>query len=103
MIARAYSRCNSGHYFVGENCPFDGWSSAASKELARTVEVLSHSGQQVSMEELRNAGVSEATLLRAIVVQVGSDGSVFDAFSPKLLVVNEKAMRVEDLDYDSLR
>ena len=40
MLARAYCRCNSGHYFVGEYCPFDGWSSSASKELAAVSERL---------------------------------------------------------------
>jgi hypothetical protein len=98
MIARAYSRCNSGHYFVGENCPFDGWFSEASRELTRAIAVLSHSGRKVSVEELRRAVVSEATVLRTIVVEFGSDDSAFDAISPKLYVVGERAMRVEDLD-----
>ena len=98
MIARAYSRCNSGHYFVGENCPWDGWSSAASKELTRAVEALSHLGRQVSIEELHGAGVSETTLLRTIVVQFGSDGSAFDAINPKMYFIDEQAKTIDELD-----
>ncbi len=101
MIARAYSRCNSGHHFVGENSPFDGWSSEASRELTRAVAILSHSGRRVSMEEFRTIGVSEATIRRTIVIEFGSADSAFDAISPKLYVINEKAMRVDELDSDN--
>ena len=34
-MIRAYCRCNSGHYFVGEYCPIDGWSSSVAKELVK--------------------------------------------------------------------
>ena len=62
MLARAYCRCNSGHYFMGEYCPFDGWSSSASKELTEVAERLVRLDRAITLEELRKAGVSAATL-----------------------------------------
>jgi hypothetical protein len=96
MNTRAYSRCNSGHYFVGENCPYDGWSSTASKELTLGIGLLLKSGRPVSMEELRRAGVSETTILRTIIIQFGSDTSAFDAISPSSYSVNEKRVLPQD-------
>ena len=88
MTARAYSRCNSGHYFAGEYCPFDGWSSAAAVEVAQAVQRLQQLARAISVEELRRAGVSDAALARTIVVQFGADASAFEAVSPKEYVVN---------------
>jgi hypothetical protein len=87
---RAYCRCNSGHYFSGECCPYDGWSSPASRELARAVEQLATSDKELSLEELRNLGVSGETLWRTIIVSFGAGASVFDALSPDTYVVNGK-------------
>jgi hypothetical protein len=57
-MVQAYCRCNNGHYFVGEYCPIDGWSSPASKELVEGVKLLIGTGQEISLAELRRAGVS---------------------------------------------
>jgi len=88
MTKRAYCRCNSGHYFTGEFCPFDGWSSAASKELAEAVEQLAREDRDLSLEELRKAGVSKNTLFRTIVVEFFTGSSAFEAVSPGVYVVN---------------
>ena len=88
---RAYCRCNSGHYFQGEFCPFDGWSSAASKELATAVERLTGAGQELSLAALRKAGVSRETIERTVVVEFGSAASAFDALDPRGYVVNGEA------------
>lgn len=98
MIRRAYARCNSGHYFMGEFCPFDGWSSPASKELTAALKLLARSGRNVSLEELRKAGVSEATLARTIVIEFGSSASAFEAVSPDDYVVNGATVALKDLD-----
>jgi hypothetical protein len=87
MLTRVYCRCNSGHYFIGECCPYDGWSSNASKELTEATARLAEMGVQPSMEELRKAGVSNATLWRTIIVTFGTGASVFDAFSPQSYVI----------------
>jgi hypothetical protein len=98
MVARAYIRCNGGDYFTGEYCPFDGWSSPASKELTEAVERLARAHRVVSIEELRKAGVSAGTLARTIVVEFGSTASVFEAISPQHLVVNGEAKPIWKLD-----
>src|SRR5262249_9228700 len=89
-VPRAYCRCNGGHYFQGEYCPFDGWSSRASKELAKAVERLVHQGQEISLLTLRKAGVSQATIEWTIVVMFGCTESAFDALAPQLCVVKDK-------------
>ena len=43
---RAYCRCNSGHYFVGEYCPLDGWSSPESIEVKQLTEQIVTSGSE---------------------------------------------------------
>lgn len=83
MVSRAYSRCNSGHYFAGEFCPFDGWSSSAAAELAELVERLEQLGKEITLAELKRAGLSDAALARTVVIDFGNDQSAFDAVSPK--------------------
>jgi hypothetical protein len=100
MTTRAYSRCNSGHYFMGEFCPFDGWSSPASKELTAALKRLTRSGRKVSLEELRRAGIPETTLARTIVIEFGSSASTFEAISPEDLVVNGETVALKNLDED---
>ena len=98
MMTRAYCRCNSGHYFSGEFCPFDGWSSPASRELTEAVARLSRCHRDLSLEELRKAGVCQATLARTIVVAFGCSDSAFEAISPQEYVVNGEAKTVRQLD-----
>src|SRR5262245_49449855 len=98
MTAHAYCRCNSGHYFVGEFCPFDGWSSPASRELTKAIQQLADAPREVSLEALRKAGVSQATLERTIVIEFGSDASAFEAVAPKEYIVHGEAKSVRQLD-----
>ncbi|MHB1423729.1 MAG: hypothetical protein ACYC3I_11150 [Gemmataceae bacterium] len=85
---RAYCRCNSGHYFMGESCPNDGWSSPASRELTDAIARLAKAGKELSIEELRNLGVSSETLWRTIIISFGVGASIFEALSPDTYVVN---------------
>jgi hypothetical protein len=85
---RAYCRCNSGHYFSGESCPYDGWSSPASRELTDAVARLAKAGKELSMEELKALGVSSETLWGIILVSFGVGASIFEAFSADTYVVN---------------
>jgi hypothetical protein len=98
VTTRAYTRCNSGHYFMGEFCPFDGWSSRAAKELTKAAKSLMAPGRGVSLEELRRIGVSEETLARTIVIEFGSSASAFEAISPEDLVVNGETIPLGNLD-----
>jgi hypothetical protein len=86
--ARAYCRCNSGHYFQGSHCPFDGWSSPESAELAEAVARLRAKGGSLSVDLLSEAGVSEATLARTIVIEFGCAASAFEAIAPEGLIVD---------------
>lgn len=86
-MRRAYCRYNSGHYFVGEYCPIDGWSSPASKELVQVIKRVTASGQEPSLRALREAGLSEAAIQRIIVIEFGTDACAFDAIAPEGYVV----------------
>ena len=86
-MRRLYCRCNSGHYFVGEYCPIDGWSSPVSKELVQVIKRVTASGQEPSLRALREVGLSEATLQRTIVIEFGTDACVFDAIAPEGYVI----------------
>jgi hypothetical protein len=83
---------------MGEFCPFDGWSSAASRELTEVLKRLAGSGRKVSLESLQKFGVSEATLVRTIVIAFGSDTSAFEAISPEYYVVNGESIPIRNLD-----
>jgi len=100
MVAHAYSRCNGGHYFRGVCCPLDGWSSAASEELDTACRRLAAAGRAVSLASLREAGVSQGSLRRIIVVEFGCEESVFDAVSPEGYVVNGSWQPLEELGDD---
>jgi hypothetical protein len=88
VTARAYCRCNSGHYFEGSHCPFDGWSSPESAELAAAIDRLRAARRPLSIHLLSETGVSEPTLARTIVIEFGCDDSSFQAIAPEGLIVD---------------
>src|SRR5437867_4099933 len=55
-MIRAYCRCNSGHYFVGEYCPIDGWSSSVAKELVKATKRVIASGQAPALSRCTGQG-----------------------------------------------
>jgi len=95
---RAYCRCNNGHYFQGEFCPFDGWSSPASGELAKAVLQLASDDRKLSLTALRQLGLSEATLERVVVIDFGCKASAFDALAPQEYVINGKSQSFPRVD-----
>lgn len=97
MVTYAYSRCNGGHYFRGVYCPLDGWSSTASRELDAACQRLSASSRPISLASLREAGVSESSLPRIIVIEFGTAESASDAVSPKGYVVQGRWQPLEEL------
>ena len=95
---QAYCRCNSGHYFQGEFCPFDGWSSPASRELAKAVRQLAADDCKLSLTALRQLGLGEATLERVVVIDFGCEASAFDALAPQEYVINGKSQTFPKVD-----
>lgn len=87
-MRQVYCRCNSGHYFMDEYCPIDGWSSPASQELAKVIKQVTTSGQEPSLRVLREAGLSEAAIQRTIVIEFGTDVCAFDAMAPEGYVIH---------------
>lgn len=77
-----FCRCNSGHYFIGEACPWDGWSSPETTAVVRAGNHLRENGIEPTIRELRKNSVSEEGLSRVVVMEFGSEDSTFDAISP---------------------
>ncbi len=96
-MIRVYCRCNSGHYFAGEICPLDGWSSSESLELADSVDRLRASGTRACLEQLRLGGASEEAIKRAIVIEFGSDSAVFEAIAPAGYMIEKEWRAIEKL------
>ena len=82
-MKRVYCRCNGGHYFSGEVCPFDGWSSVESQAVAAAAERLAEDGAPPSIAALQEVGLAGAALARAIVIEFGSGAAAFDAVLPE--------------------
>jgi hypothetical protein len=61
------------------------------------VERLAGAGQAVSLVALRQAGISQETLERTIVIEFGAVASAFEALDPHAYVVNGEAKRVIQL------
>lgn len=83
----AYFRCVNGHYFSGASCQFDGWQSAASVELATAVSSIVAGGNKISIAKLREYGVSEDAIKRAVIFDFGAESSLFDAVEPAGYIV----------------
>jgi hypothetical protein len=97
-----YCRCNGGDYFVGEYCPFDGWSSADSKAIAAAARSLADAGHTPSIQALRAAGLGEQTLARALVIDFGAETSAFEAMSPRTCIIDGRVIPYTDLDANLL-
>jgi hypothetical protein len=90
QMKRAYCRCIRGHYFTGQVCSLDGWSAASAVELNAALRHFSSSDDELSIERLREAGVSEASLDRIVIVEFGPRATVFDLLSPEGYVIDGK-------------
>jgi len=101
-MIRMYWRCNGGHYFCALRCPFDGWSSPELAELYAAALRLESKKLNPSLAAVRAEGVSENAVRRAIVVEFGSEGAVFDAVSPDYYVVDGKGVKLAKAGKDFL-
>jgi hypothetical protein len=85
-----FCRCNSGHFFQGEFCPFDGWSSPETKRIAEVVSLLAKCDLLPTIQKLRKMGLNESCLKRVIIIEFGDPTCVVDAISPDSYVINGK-------------
>ena len=99
---QTYIRCNEGHYFVGEYCPFDGWSSEESKQLTEISKKITSEGKKLTLKELKENAASDETLRRTIIIDFGTGNFVFDAFSPDGFIIGGKYLRLPELPSELL-
>ena len=64
---------------MGTHCPFDGWSSKESHEIACVVKKLEESGTDLSINTLKLAGLSDAALNIICVVEFASKDISYDS------------------------
>ncbi len=94
---RAFIRCNEGHYFEGQHCFFDGWSSKESEQFWRISEEIRSENQPISLELFRQKGADHQTIKRMIVIDFGDGNFVFEAISPDGFVVDGRYIRLNAL------
>lgn len=99
---QAYIRCNEGHYFIGEYCPFDGWSSEESKELMEISNKILSEGHKISLKELKENNASDKTLSRTIIIEFGEGNFVFDAVLPDGYRIDKKYFHLSKLPSEFL-
>ena len=92
---RVFASCNSGHYFVGDTCPFDGWSSDHTREIAAAAERILRAGRTPSQAELAAEGVSEEALACALVIGFPSSEAPLDAIAPQAVIARGTYYRLE--------
>ncbi len=96
-MKRVYCRCNGGDYYTGSHCPFDGWSSQATIDIAAAVERLLSTGREPSVDELRAVGLSDEALQRVLVVEFPSPLTAFDALMPDRFIIGGEEKLLKDL------
>lgn len=89
-VVRVFARCNGGHYFIGHTCPFDGWSSEETRDVASVTARLLEQGTSPSFEGLAGEGLSKGALARACVAEFPDDAAP-EAIAPRTLVVAGQA------------
>jgi hypothetical protein len=95
-MRRVYFRCNSGHYFEGGVCPWDGWSLPGAERLASEANRLLTAGVEVSIQSLADTGISHDVLDRTVVIDFGSSDSVFDALVPCIYLIGQKEVVMKE-------
>jgi hypothetical protein len=80
-MRRVYLRCNDGHLFLGESCPFDGWGSPETARLARFVS--GESETSLTLANIRGAGFSDEIMRRVVIIEFGDDAAAFQAIAPE--------------------
>lgn len=81
-VDRVFVRCNSGHYFHGSVCPFDGWTMDGFEKVVIAELRLVDKGQRPSIAGLREEGIAEEVLDRTLIIEFGSEASIFEALDP---------------------
>lgn len=90
-LVRVFARCNSGHYFMGLSCPFDGWSSDETRDVARAASRLAERGTRPSFDALVGEELSAPALARACVAEFPAEAAP-EAIEPQTIVVAGRAL-----------
>jgi hypothetical protein len=101
-MLKALIRCNEGHYFDSEHCPFDGWSSLDSKRFKEIITSIHDDGSIISFEELKKRGAPGSVTSRMIIIDFGESNFLFDAFSADGYFINGEHFTLQDLAEDFL-
>ena len=83
-----FFRCDHGHYFSGEACPWDGWSHPKLRSVLELLERFKSDRVVVTIQGLRDTGVEEAILKRILLVEFGDPERVFGGLNPRQIIAN---------------
>ncbi len=101
-VRRAYWRCNSAHYYSSLHCPIDGWTFKGCAQLMAAVENTERRSEALSIQALSQAGAPEDAINRTIIIEFGSDESVFDALLPEGYLIDGEIKKVHQLGHEHL-
>ncbi len=96
---KVFGRCNSGDYYSGRNCPFDGWSRPELQRLFDVVAEMNGNAEPISISALRGKGFHTDVLGKVIVVEFGGEKSAFDAFHPEGYVIDGQCVPLAKLGH----
>src|SRR5262249_18042839 len=94
-----YFHCTSDHYFAGRVCMDDGWSSDGSRLVAEAVTRLLADERDLTMDALRERGVSEEDLQRVIIVEFARAKDAWDFLEPATLRIGGKEHVNQEVRY----
>lgn len=95
-MKHVYLRCNDGHLFLGETCPFDAWGSPETVQLNELIKRIDPN--EYSIDRFRAEGVNDELLRRVMVAEFGDERAVFDGLAPEYYVVDGKKVFKYDID-----
>ena len=81
-MRRLYFRCNSGHYFHGTNCPWDGWTMDGVQAAFELFARLEPHEAAVGLEALGPLDPSPELSRRMMIIEFGDEAAAVDAICP---------------------
>ena len=94
-MKRVFFRCNDGHYFTGESCPFDGWGTPETARLARLLKEVDRAN--LSLDSLAALQVSAELRKRIAIVEFADAEAAFEGIAAEYYFVNGQLVHRDDV------
>jgi len=97
MRRQLFFRCNSGHYFHGVGCPFDGWTMDGVQAAAEFFARLEPDGTAAGLDCLRPLNPSAELMRRMMIIEFGDADAAFDALVPDRYMYKGHEVRWDEI------